>query len=229
MKKIKKPVKKPVAKKVVKKPVRRPTAKPAQTALVVQYQEQVDTLSKELEALKSPKGKLSLIDSPIQQNQLLQILQKTPAEHVRQRPGKGGGTWDYVTGTYVKKVLNYAFGWCWDYEIISHGDTKFGNRITQVWVLGKLTIKDPKTMQPILIKQQFGGADVKYKVISKMVNGKSVKTPTDEMLDYANDLKAAATDALKKCAAELGIASDIYGKNEFKEIGDDVAAFIGRA
>jgi hypothetical protein len=31
-------------------------------------------------------------------------------------------------------------------------------------------------------------------------------------------MKAAATDALKKCAAELGIASDVYGKNEFKEI-----------
>ena len=40
------------------------------------------------------------------------------------------------------------------------------------------------------------------------------------MLDYGNDLKAATTDALKKCASELGIASDIYGANEFKEIAE---------
>ena len=33
-----------------------------------------------------------------------------------------------------------------------------------------------------------------------------------------NDLKAATTDALKKCASELGIASDIYAPNEFKAI-----------
>ena len=37
-------------------------------------------------------------------------------------------------------------------------------------------------------------------------------------VDYGNDLKAATTDALKKCASELGIASDVYGKNEFREI-----------
>ena len=48
--------------------------------------------------------------------------------------------------------------------------------------------------------------EVKYK--------KNTKIP----LDIGNDFKAAATDALKKCASELGIASDIYGKNEFREI-----------
>ena len=37
-------------------------------------------------------------------------------------------------------------------------------------------------------------------------------------MDLGNDLKAATTDALKKCASELGIASDIYAPNEFKSI-----------
>ena len=123
------------------------------------------------------------------------------------RPGKGGGEFDYVTGTYIKKVLNYTFGFQWDFEIKEHGEK--GN---MVWVLGKLTIKD-NNGKPRIIKEQFGRADVKQK-----------KTGGD--LDFGNDLKAAATDALKKCASELGIASDIYGKNEFKEIQTVDRGFI---
>ena len=53
---------------------------------------------------------------------------------------------------------------------------------------------------------QFGNKDV------------ICKRGTDIPLSIGNDLKSAATDALKKCASELGLASDIYGKLEFKEI-----------
>ena len=144
--------------------------------------------------------KYMLVPSPIKAKQLLFIFQRTPREHIYHRPAKGGGEWDYVTGVYVKKVLNYVFGWMWDFEIIDKG--REGDL---VWVQGKLTIKDKKG-KPIIIKEQFGRADMKFK--------RGTKIP----LDYGNDLKAAATDALKKCASELGIASDIYGKNEFKEI-----------
>lgn len=156
-------------------------------------------MSKELDPIK--KGnQYSLIKSPITNPQLLMILQRTPKEHIYTRPGKGGGTWEFVTGTYVKKVLNYVFGWLWDFQIIDKG--KEGD---QVWVQGRLTIKNEKG-EVLIIKEQFGRADVKFK--------RGTKTP----LDYGNDLKAASTDALKKCASELGIASDIYGKNEFRDI-----------
>jgi len=86
----------------------------------------------------------------------------------------------------------------WNFEVLEHG--KEGG---QVWVLGKLTIN---TNKGEIIKTQFGRADIKI--------WKGTKNP----LDYGNDLKAAATDSLKKCASELGIASDIYGQEEFKEI-----------
>ena len=156
-------------------------------------------LEKELQPIKEKK--LTLVDTPITQKQILQIFQRTPREHIHERPGKGGGNWTYVTGVYVKKVLNYTFGWLWDYQIIDKG--KEGD---QVWVQGRLTIRNEK-LEPIIIKEQFGSADVKFKRGTKV------------LLDYGNDLKAAATDALKKCASEIGIASDIYGKNEFMEIG----------
>lgn len=169
-------------------------------ALIIKKDEEIDQLKKDLESYKTQTGGYSLIKSPISNKQLLMILQRTPKEHVRQRPGKGGGTWDYVTGVYIRKVLNYVFGWLWDFQIIDKG--KEGE---QVWVSGRLTIKNEKG-EVLIIKEQFGGADIKFR--------KGTKSP----LDYANDLKAAATDALKKCASELGIASDIYGKNEFRDI-----------
>ena len=149
---------------------------------------------------KKIKGELMLSPSPFSAKQLLFILQKTPKEHIYRRPGKGGGEFEYVTGTYMKKVLNYAFGWMWNFEVKEHG--KEGKAI---WALGRLTIKLSGKGNPEIIKEQFGRADIKQ-----------LKTGGD--VDFGNDLKAAATDALKKCAAELGIASDVYGRQEFKEI-----------
>lgn len=151
--------------------------------------------------MKDDGTPLTLIPTPMQQKQVLHVLQKTPSQHVYERTAKGGGKWKYVTGAYVKKVLNYTFGWLWNFEIVDKG--KEGSL---VWVQGKLTILDPETRQPMIVKEQFGRAEIKFK--------RGTQTP----LDYGNDLKAAATDALKKCASELGIASDIYAGNEFKDI-----------
>lgn len=134
----------------------------------------------------------------LSEKQVIQMVQKTPPQHVYQRPGKGGQVWNYVTGNYVEKVLNFTFGWNWDFEIVAHG--KEGDL---VWVHGKLTVKSPDGRS--ISKSQFGRADIKY------IKG------TQRMLDYGNDLKSASTDALKKCASLLGIASDIYGKTEIKQ------------
>lgn len=149
---------------------------------------------------KSAESKLTMVSSMITKEQIMQIFSRTPTSHISTRPAKGGGTWDYVTGVYVKKILNYVFGWLWDFEVISYEE-----KFDQIQVLGKLTVKDKKGNS--VTKMQFGRADIKF------------KRGTQKALDYGNDLKAAATDSLKKCASELGIASDVYGKNEFKEVG----------
>ena len=169
--------------------------------------------TKSVAVAEKQNGKsLTMVNCPIEQKQLLFILQRTPKEHIYKRPGKGGGEWEYVTGVYVKKVLNYVFGWMWDFEIKEHGKEN-----DSVWVLGRLTIKNPDG-SIMIVKEQFGRADIKFKKEERIgKNGKKFKVITDKFLDYGNDLKAAATDALKKCASEIGIASDIYGKNEFKE------------
>ena len=157
-------------------------------------------------------------------DQLGFLMQKTGANNTYKRPAKGGGTWTYVTGAYIKKVLNLMFGWDWDFEIIEH---KFDLQIKQAYVLGKLTVR---TNGKEIKKMQFGRVDVKFKTeLAFDDNGKAImieswgkmkqkRIPTNIPLDIGNDLKAASTDCLKKCASELGIAADIYAPNEFKEI-----------
>ena len=153
--------------------------------------------------------KLVLSDTPIKTTQLLRLLQKTPINHRFTRPAKGGGTWDYVTGAYVKQTLNEVFGWLWSFEIISMKEAH-GQAVCQ----GKLTINKPDG-SPLVWKSDIGKADIKYK--SEYKNG--VKVTSETPLDYGNDEKAAATDCLKRCAFQLGIASDIYdSKKEFQEI-----------
>lgn len=147
------------------------------------------------------QSELSKSENPVLNlSQLKFITAKTPAKFVKKRPGKGGGQWDFVSGSYIKKVLNLAFGWDWDFQVLDH---KFDLAIGQAFVLGRLTVRSGNRT---IIKEQFGRVEIKMK--------KADNLP----LDIGNDLKAAATDALKKCASELGIASDIYSKEDFKEV-----------
>jgi hypothetical protein len=150
---------------------------------------------------------LSLMgENNLNANQLALILQKTPAQYVHQRPAKGGGVWDYVTGGYVKKCLNLMFGWDWDFEILDE-KILYGEAI----VKGKLTCRsNGKT----IIKTQFGNKDIVFK---KQTADEIAKGAERIPLSIGNDLKSATTDCLKKCASEIGLASDIYNKEDFNE------------
>ena len=147
------------------------------------------------------KAELTKVEkNQLSTQQLDFMFSRTPEKHIYKRPGKGGSQWSYVTGTYIKKVLNLMFGWDWDFEVVEY---KYDLVIKQVFVLGKLTCRSNGRA---IIKNQFGRKEI------------ICKKGTDIPLDLGNDLKAATTDALKKCANEIGIAADVYSPNEFKEI-----------
>jgi len=162
-------------------------------------------------ALISAKD-LSLIDeSSLNAKQLKFIYKRTPQNYIKERPAKGGGTWKFVSGGYVRKCLNLMFGFDWDFEIISQ-DIFYG----EVVVKGKLTCRSGgKT----ITKTQFGNKEIAYrKQTPEQIQAKEDKIP----LSIGNDMKAAATDALKKCAAEIGIAADVYNADDFREFNVDV-------
>ena len=147
---------------------------------------------------------LSLVDdNSLNANQLAQILKRTPKAYVKKRPAKGGGTWEYVTSGYVKKVLNLMFGWDWDFEILE--DKVMHD---EVIVKGRLTCRSNGRT---IVKTQYGNKDIMYK---RGTDAQGNRIP----LSIGNDFKSASSDCLKKCASEIGIAQDIYNKEDFKEV-----------
>lgn len=153
-----------------------------------------------MEIAKINSDELSLVeDNALNASQLKLLLRKTPKNYVKTRPAKGGGTWDYVSVGYVKKILNLMFGWDWDFEILN--EQIIG---AQVIVKGKLTCR---INSKSIIKTQYGTKDIIYK-----------RGDSKDPLNIGNDFKAAASDSLKKCASLIGIASDIYDKEDFKEV-----------
>lgn len=134
------------------------------------------------------------------------LLQRTPAKEVKQRKGRGGRTFDYIEIGYVIEQLNKVFGFDWDFEVV-HRD--YIEMAGEVVVEGKLTVRADGHS---VIKTQFGGAEVKH-----FASGPQKGKP----LSIADDFKAAASDALKKCASLLGVGLDVYRGNGGKaEPGD---------
>ena len=125
--------------------------------------------------------------------QLTFINQKTPPSFIKSRPGPGGIRLSYVEVGYVINMLNQVFGWDWSFRIT---DQQIGKK--QVWIRGELAVR---LGDHEVIKAQYGGADIK------------MNRTTNEPISIADDLKAAASDSLKKCASMLGIAADIYWKD----------------
>lgn len=118
------------------------------------------------------------------------LTQRTPKKFIKSRPGPGGKPISYVEVGYVINLLNQAFGWDWDFRI---QEQQIGK--TQVWVRGELTVR---LRDKQIVKGQYGGAEIKW------------NRSTNQPLSIADDLKAAASDCLKKCASLLGVAGDLY-------------------
>lgn len=148
------------------------------------------------------RGKYTLVPTALTEKQIVAIIAPTPKEVILNRPGKGGGRWDYVPGWWIKKKLNFVFGFSHSFEIL--GERVDGDFIT---VKGRLTIKDAKTGREIAKKEDYGGAEIK------------MRRDSGKPLDLGNDFKAAQTDALKRCAVQLGFCMDVYGKAEAQEGG----------
>jgi len=114
------------------------------------------------------------------------LEQPFTADQIKQREGGSGRAIDYIEGHSVIQRLNDAFESAWSFEIISHEIHQ-----EEVVVIGKLTAGD-------LAKSQFGS--------SRITRNRDTK----EIVSLADDLKAAATDALKKCATLFGVGLHMY-------------------
>lgn len=116
-------------------------------------------------------------------------------QEIRQRDGGHGQVLDYVEGHTVIARLNEAFDGVWDFVIKSF---EVSEARDEVIVVGRLVAGG-------VTKMQFGA--------SSITRSKADNQP----ISIADDLKAAATDALKKCATLFGVGLHLYrDKDEHK-------------
>jgi len=109
-------------------------------------------------------------------------------DEIKQRKGNSGKMLDYVEGHSIIQRLNDAFDAEWSFTILKHDILK---ETDEVVVLGELKAGN-------VVKVQFGS--------SQITRAKD----TGETISLASDLKAAATDALKKTATMFGVALSLY-------------------
>ena len=107
-----------------------------------------------------------------------------PPEQVKQRETADGKVVSYVETHVVIARLNEG---CdrWSFEIVEHHVYK-----AEVVVVGKLLADG-------VVKMAFGGETITFH-------------PGGKAVSLADDLKAAASDALKKCASMFGVGLELY-------------------
>jgi hypothetical protein len=105
---------------------------------------------------------------------------------IRTRKGGHGQTFSYVEAAEIVKRLNEGLDSEWSFEVVQHEI-----RDTEVIVIGKLTTGS-------IVKTAFGGSSI------------TVSRETGAVVNVADDLKSAATDALKKAATLLGVGLHLY-------------------
>ena len=113
-------------------------------------------------------------------------MQKTAPMYIKSRE-KG---LKYVDVSYMTTALNLATLMDWSFEVLETKDYEMDKK-HHFAVLGCLTIHTTEGKD--IMKQQWGSQVLKAK------------------MEVGDALKAAASDALKKCASMLGIAGDVYG------------------
>ncbi len=134
-------------------------------------------------------------------------MNRTLLEHpfdlaqIKQRKGRNG-VLDYVEGHTVIARLNTALDGAWSFEVVAHEV-----RDDEVLVLGKLTAAG-------IVKMQFGASQV------------TRDRETKALISLGDDLKAAATDALKKCATFLGVGLYLYAERPLRP-GPARPAWVG--
>lgn len=135
------------------------------------------------------------------------IIRPVPDQLIKQRPGGGGKSLSYLSGSTITDLLNEAFGYLWSWEQVEQwvqkSEPKYNPKYDKepvpqgpvAHVKGKLTVHIP---------QEDG------QVINIVKTGYGSKAVLGSQADQESVFKAAGTDALKKAASLFGIGLELY-------------------
>ena len=130
--------------------------------------------------------------------------QVTPKKFKKTRQGKGGKEFTYVDRRYVEQWLNENYADRWSFEIVPNSHTTIGDN---VHVLGTLVL------------QEQSGTIRKFTCY-----GAKEAIPSNGHLTVHPYLKSAESDALKRCAAMVGCAADVYNAESIDDTPNQAIA-----
>lgn len=119
---------------------------------------------------------------------------RTPLDMIKVRDGRAGQQWHYIPHQYVEEMLNRLTNFDWDFRILREWIHDADDQVT---VLGELTVRVGAFQ---IVKTQYGSND-----IARYSSGDKAGKP----LSIGDALKSAASDALKKCAMQMGLGNDM--------------------
>lgn len=147
------------------------------------------------------------------------IIRPIPDQLIKQRPGGGGKSLSYLSGSTITDLLNEAFGYLWSWEQleqwIEKSQPKFNPKYDKepvpqgpvAHVKGRLTVHLPQEDGTVfnIVKTGYG---------SKAIMGTQI--------DQESIFKAAGTDALKKAASLFGIGLELYRDEDEQLFFDEI-------
>lgn len=146
-----------------------------------------------------------IVQSVINEAQWNILKGRTPDKYKKTRPGKGGKTFTYVPHGYVTAVLNSAFGFDWDFELVPIDDKKLF-----LYMEGKISGKKQNPSVLVHGKLTVRIHDKKGKLIATIIKTSTGEKESIKNMSWGALLKSAESDAFKKAASRLGIALDLY-------------------
>ena len=140
-------------------------------------------IEQQIDKLQLDISQVTRTTSLLNQNQIQKIWNSTPSRFKYQRPAKGGGSWTYIKGSYVRKVLDSVFGFNWSFEV----ETTLAEAFEVAKLTGAVVVKgtligrvksDGEWVE--LRKTQFGRADVKWEMTAATTETGTVIYETDK-------------------------------------------------
>lgn len=148
-----------------------------------------------METLPAPVNHQHAIKPPSHEEAQLALwleTQRTPLEMIEAREGRGGRVFYYLRHQYVTEKLNDLCGRDWDFRVLRERMDE-----DNITVLGELTVR---VAGRVIVKSQYGSDTVE-----RFTDGPNKGKP----LSIGDNFKAAASDALKKCATLIGLGLDL--------------------
>lgn len=169
---------------------------------------------------QNPKQVMTIFDAGAKERQqaITNLLRgKTPVTEVKQRETRGGKIANFVNTYYMTRQLSLISGFRWSSEYMEDRARPNWDNPIEVGVRMKVTIWDASGKE---YSHTCWGRKEVIRYTKDDPKGLG-RWKVGDIVSLFDDLKAAESDAVKKCCSYFGIANDVYGGKELEYFETD--------